>query len=128
MEPGEIRLTSTEQAGDRIDEDAKGRLAKLAASLPQGQRSLHPAVAFVTGTAMRAFAPQHAKAQRPLCAVVRRFDAMLTQEYPQRRHLALQPSRQASSLVLTRMVAINQGTQPGIPGAPLATCGGRFGL
>ncbi len=36
VEPGEVGLASMEQAGDGIDQDAKGRLAKLPAGLAQG--------------------------------------------------------------------------------------------
>ena len=113
-------MTSAEQTGDRIHQDTKGRLAKLTAGLAKGQRPLHPAVAFVAGTAVGAFAPQHAKAQRLLGTVVGRVDAMLTQKHPQRRHLALQASDQTPGIVLARMVAINQGAQPRLPGPPLA--------
>ena len=79
MEPGEIRLTSTEQAGDSIHQDAKGRLAKLTAGVAKRQRPLHPAVAFVAGAAMGALAPQHAEAQRSLGTMVCRVDTMFAQ-------------------------------------------------
>ena len=36
VEPGEIGLTALEEAGDGIDQGAKGRLAQLAAGLTQG--------------------------------------------------------------------------------------------
>jgi hypothetical protein len=35
VEPGEIGLTALEEAGDGIDQGAKGRLAQLAAGLTQ---------------------------------------------------------------------------------------------
>ena len=35
VEPGEVGLASMEQAGDGIDQDAKSRLAQLAAGLAE---------------------------------------------------------------------------------------------
>jgi hypothetical protein len=120
-------LTSAEHTGNRVHQDAKGRLAPLTAGVTQRQRPLHPALAFVAGAAMRALAPQHAEAQGALGAVVGRVDAMLAQKDPQRRHLALQASAQTPGLILTLMVAINQGAQARLPTPPLAPRGRRRG-
>ena len=73
-------MTSAEQTGDRVHQDAKGRLAQLTAGVTKGQCPLHPALAFVASAAMRALAPQHAEAQGALGAVVGRVDAMLAQK------------------------------------------------
>ena len=76
-------MTSAEQTGDRVHQDAKGRLAQLTADMTKRQRPLHPALAFVTGTAMRALTPQHTEAQGTLRAVIGRVDTMLAQKDPQ---------------------------------------------
>jgi hypothetical protein len=75
----------------------------------------------------RTLAPHHGKAQGSLCAVVGRFDTMLTQEDPQRGQLALQASGQAPGIIGSLMLAIDQVAKPCIPGAPLATGRRRFG-
>jgi hypothetical protein len=120
-------LASTEQTGDGIHQDAKGRLTQLPAGLAQRPAPLPPAVAFGTGGTMGALPPQHAKAQRPLGAVVGGLDPMLHKAYPQRRPRALQASGQATGLIGAVLVAIEQGTKPRLPRPPLTARGGRCG-
>jgi hypothetical protein len=120
-------LTATAQTDNRIHQDVKGRLPQLTTGVAQRQTPLHPTVAFVAGSAMGALTPQHLKAQRPLGAVVGRFNAMLPKKHPQRRHLTLQPSGQATGLIGALMVTLEPGAKPRILGPPLATCGWSFG-
>ena len=127
VEPGEIGLTALEEAGDGIHQYAKDRLAQLTAGLAQRKRPFDPAIALVTLGATGALAPYYGKAQGSLSAVVGWFHAMLTQEDPQRGHLALQASGQAPGIIGPLMVALDQGAQPGLPGAPLAPGRWRFG-
>ena len=126
MEPGELRWPASEQTGDCINQDRKGRLPKLTARLAQRQAPLHPPIAFLTCGAMRAFAPQHPKTQGPLGPVIGRIHPMLTQKHPQRRHLPHQSPRQPTSVVRAFMIALDQGTKPGIPRPPLTARGWRL--
>ena len=115
------------QTPDRLHQDAKGRLTKLTAGVAKRQTPLHPSVAFQTSRPPRALAKPHAKAQRPFRSGVGGFDAVRHQKHPQRGHLPLQASRQATGIIFARMVATNPGAKPGIPGVPLPTRRRRFG-
>ena len=120
-------MTSSERTADRIDQDTKGRLPKLAAGVAQRQTAFHPPVTFDTGRAMRAFSPQHRKTQYPLRSVIGGFDPMFQKKHPQRCHLPLQVSGQLPGIITARMVAVDQGAPPHIPGAPLSAGGKHFG-
>ena len=77
VDPGEIGLLAREETGDCVYQYDVGRSGVETAGLFERQDPLHPAIALVTGRAQRALAPQHAKAQRPLCPVIGRLDAVV---------------------------------------------------
>jgi hypothetical protein len=58
VKPVEIRLTLAEQMDESTNQNCKGRVATLAARLAQRQAARHLEVAFDTGGAPRALAPQ----------------------------------------------------------------------
>src|SRR5215470_2546648 len=99
VKPGEVKLTTLEEAGNSINQDTKGRLAHLAAGLTKRQSALDPAIALLTVGAMRGLAPHDAKSQPALGEIVCRIDAMLTQKNPKRGHLAHQAPDQAPSII-----------------------------
>ena len=84
-------MSTMEQTGDGINQYREGRLPQLTTRLAQRQTPFDPTIAGLTRRAMRAFAPQHPKTQRPLSTIVGRVHRMLTQKHPQRRHLSHQP-------------------------------------
>jgi hypothetical protein len=88
-----------EEAGNGINQESKGRLAPLATGLTQRHTALDPAIAWLTVGALRGFAPQDATSQPALGEIVCRVDAMLTQQDPQRGHLAHLAPDQAPSII-----------------------------
>ena len=128
VEPGEIRSMAAEQTGECINQDRKGRLAKLTARLAKRQTTLHPVVAFDTVGASRALSPKHTKSQGPLGPVVGGFDAVFTKKHPKRCHLPLQTSGQATGIIFALVVATNQVAKPGVPSAPLPPVGGALAM
>ena len=68
VDPGEVGLLPMEKPRDGIHQHLIGGLGPEPTSLFEGQNPLDPAVAFVTGCPLRAFAPEHPKTGYPLKA------------------------------------------------------------
>jgi hypothetical protein len=79
VKPGKVGLTTLKEAGDRIDQDAKGRLAQLTTGLAQRSGTFDPAIAVFTVGAMRGLAPDDAKSQTAFCEVIGGCHPMLAQ-------------------------------------------------
>src|SRR5215216_6254711 len=60
VDPGEIGLLAREETGDGVYQHGVGRSGVETAGLFEGQDALHPPIAFVTGRAQRALAPEDA--------------------------------------------------------------------
>ena len=86
--PGEVRLLVCKQTGNGVDQHLIGGPGMQTTRLFERQNPLHPVIALGTGRPQRALAPEDAKAQGALGAVVGRLNAVLCQKHPKRVHLA----------------------------------------
>jgi hypothetical protein len=121
--PRQVWLATCEETGNRVDEDGISRPTLEPTGLFERADTLNPTVAFGTRGPLGAFAPEDAKPQGPLGAIVGRLDAVLCQKDPEGGHLPQQAASEPSCLIGTIMILLDQAAQTSVPGSPLASSG-----
>jgi hypothetical protein len=118
-DPSKVGALAPKVALNRIHQHGEGGFVVKAAGFFEGEDSLHPAIAFVTGGAMAALAPHDTVTQCPLGSVVGGLDALYLQKHPQRSHLPFKTSGKSASLPCSVNILGDQVAEAGIKGSPL---------